>query len=273
MSKKVEKIDFAAEMKKTAALIASDKINAIVLAPSGGGKSCLAGTFGEKTLYLYGSSEAHGPKNAIAYSNCEVVPICIDSGRSPDEALEFVLAVLGDKEFIGQFGAVVLDSSNAIELLIKDSERFKTMCISTTGRHNSYAESGAALQIFSEILNAMRSTGKHTLLTCILDVREIDTETNEVLDSSPRISTYALAEGICLQHADIFTVGKLIQGEKEGHRIQFTARMNKASKDLAGRVKKTQNYTPRLAGYKGDLPASMPADMSKLIAFKRGEKK
>jgi len=165
MTKKIEKIDYAAEFAKTAKMLEGDKLNAIVLAPSGGGKSTLAGTFGVRTLYLYGSSENHGPKSARAFSNCEVVPVCIDLDRSPDQALEFLLSILNDKEVLKDFEAIALDSSNSMELIIRETERFKIGCMSAQGKHNAFAEGTVALVIFNEILTAMRNSGKHTIMT------------------------------------------------------------------------------------------------------------
>ena len=271
MTKKIEKIDYAAEFAKTAKMLEGDKLNAIVLAPSGGGKSSLAGTFGVKTLYLYGSSEAHGPRNAMAYSNCEVLPICIDAGRDPDQVLEFLSNILQDSEFLKDFEAVVIDSVNALEVIIKESNKFKLSCLTDKGKINSFVESDRLLSIFNDILKDLRNTGKHTLMTCVLDAQQIDSETGEILESTPRISTYKVAEHIIMQFGDVFTVGKLTIGEKEGYRIQFGGKISKTSKDAAGRIKKLINFNPRLAGYGKELPDHIPANLSKLLMLKQGK--
>ena len=264
-------INYAAEIAKAKAKMEKKLINAIVLAPSGGGKSSLAGTFGVPTLYLYASSEGHGPEAASTFANCEVSPICIDSDRTPDEALAFLMAILSDKEFLNQFGAIVLDSATALELLIRETTRFAAACTTDKGKRNGFAEGPAALAIFNEILGLMRESGKHTLLTCILDVRDMDPETGEILDASPRLGTYSLAEGIVLQHSEVFVIGPLTKDDKTAYRIQFAARMSKASKEATGKVKKMLNFSPRVTGVKA-LPNSLAADLTALIKLKEGKK-
>lgn len=263
------KIDYKLEIEKAKKLCSSEKLNAICLAPSGAGKSALAGTFGVPTLYLYGSSESHGPVTARAFSNCEVTPICIDKGRSPSQAFYFLKDILSDKEFLKGFEAIVLDSANCLELIIRDTDNFKLGCTSEKGKHNSFSEGPVALAMFNEVLSLLRDSEKHTVITCILDVMEMDSETKEILASTPKLSTYRLAEGVVLQHGDIFTVGPLVNGEKEDFRIQFTARMSKSSKDTSGKVKMHINFTPRLAGVTKKLPSSLPAKLSDLIEYKR----
>ena len=49
----------------------------ITLAPSGGGKSYLAGTTGLKTLYIYGLGEQHGFKSAKLAGGENILPFCL----------------------------------------------------------------------------------------------------------------------------------------------------------------------------------------------------
>jgi hypothetical protein len=267
-----KKVDYKAEIAKAKAKMERKLVNAIVLSPSGGGKSALAGTFGVPTLYLFASSEEHGPESASAFANCEITPICIDADRTPDQAIEFLIEILSNKDFLKDFEAIVVDGATALEILIRETNRFKIACMTDKGKHSSYAEGPAALSVFNEILGLLRASDKHTLMTCILDVREVDAETGEILDSSPRLGTYSLAEGIVLQHPDVFIIGPLTKDDKTAHRIQFAARMNKTSKEASGKVKKLLNFTPRITGVK-DLPNSLPPKLSEVIKLKRGEKK
>jgi len=264
-------IDYKAEIAKVKAQLETKTVNAIVLAPSGGGKSALAGTFGVPTLYLYGSSESHGPETAIAFGNCELDAICIDKDRTPDQAFEFLITLLNDAEFLKGYGAIVVDSATALETIFRNTTRFDAACLTAQGKKNGFAEGPAILSMFNDVQGALRASGKHTLLTCILDVKDMDSETGEIMESAPRLSTYSVAEGVVLQHGDVFVVGPLTNGEKTAHRIQFGARMSKASKDLQGRVKKLLNFSPRISGVRV-LPNSLPADLTAVIKLKSGVK-
>lgn len=139
----MSKFDFSKAIEKAKAKLEEKKLNAIVLAPSGGGKSSLMGTIGVPTLYLYCTAESHGPQQANAFSTGSVTPICIDDERSPDDSLEFLKAVLSDHEFLKDFDAIALDSMTSIEALVRESADFRTRCLTEKGKHNNFAEAGA----------------------------------------------------------------------------------------------------------------------------------
>ena len=263
-------IDFKAEIKKAKAKISENKIEAIVLGPSGAGKSALGGTFPGKTLYIYGSAENHGPKSATTYGGNKVDPICIDDNRTPDEAIAALNAILDSTDFIKQYDAIVLDGATVIESIIRQTTAYKTACLTSKGVHNTFAEGPAVLSVINPILNKLRDSGKHYLVTCILDVQEMDSETGEIVESKPRLSTYAVAESVIQQFPDIFVVGPMSNGEITAHRLQFAAGIRRDSKDDTGIVKKTINFKPRLTGVKS-IPNTLPADMNEVLKLKKGE--
>ena len=269
--------DFAKAIEEGKARRSRKTLEAIVLGPSGAGKSSLAGTFDGKILYLYGSGESHGPDAAETYGQGRLDTICLDDGRGPDEAFDALMSVLKDVEFLkkNKYTAIVIDGATELEALIRKTAEFKAMCLTNQGKHNAFQEPTAVLAMFRQVFEALRgvkaSLGIHYLVTCILDVKEIS-ENGEIIDSSPRLSTYSVAEGLIQQFADVFAVGRMTNGDKVAHRIQFLSGVSKTSKDAAGKIKRSINFHPRLTGVK-ELPNTLPADLKEVLKLKVGEKK
>jgi hypothetical protein len=265
------KFDFSKAIAKAKAKLEDKKLNAIVLAPSGGGKSSLMGTIGVPTLYLYCTAESHGPQQATAFATGDITPICIDDERTADESLEFIKAILSDKEFLKSYGAIALDSITSLEAIVRESMDFKSRCLTSQNKHNNFAEPAAINAIIGEILSLLKASEKHVVTTLALDVRSLDGETGEILEASPKLSTYSCAEFIIMNFGDVMIIGPLTKDEKTAHRIQFGGKVSKASKDAAGHIKKLINFTPRVSGVK-TLPNSLPAKLSDVIKLKEGGK-
>lgn len=265
-------IDYKAEIKKAKAKLNPSRVEAIVLGASGAGKSALAGTFPGKILYLYGSAETHGPQSATTYGGGSLDPICVDENRKPDETFAFMKAILGDTAFLKEYDAIVLDSATVFEAILRQTTQFKTNCLSAQGKHNSFAEPAAVMVLFNEVLSLLRDSGKHYLVTCILDVKDMDIETGEIIESSPRLGTYSVAEGVVQQFADVFVIGPMVNKKGESaRRLQFCAGVSKVSKDVSGAIRKMINFNPRLTGVK-ELPPHLAADMKEVIKLKGGAK-
>jgi hypothetical protein len=267
----MSKFDYAAEIAKAKAKMADKKVNLIVLGPSGAGKSSLCGTFGVPTLFLFCASETHGPDAASTRATGEVTPICLNSDKTPDQAFEFLNSMLDDAEFLAQFEAIAVDSASGLERILKETTEFRTGCLTDKGKINRFAESDVLAGMFDKIIRKMQATNKHTVMTLALDVRALDGDSGEILDAAPRLSTYGVAELVLMSHGDVCIIGPLSNGDKTAHRIQFSGKVSKVSRDAAGQVKRFQNFSPRLTGVK-DLPDSLPARLSELVKLKRGEK-
>ncbi len=258
----------------------SNHVGAIVLGPSGSGKSSLLGTFGVKTLYLYGTGEDHGPKAARALGDANIVPVCIDQDEgktlAPDEVFKRLIDILSNREGIKKagFGAIALDGATELESIIRSTTKWKQLCTTDKGKHNGFAEPAATLQMFKPIIDGLkhlqRELGIQYAMTCILDVKQM-AENGELLESSPRLVGYSVAEGLIQQFPDVLVVGRMVKGDKISHRIQFLAGVSKQAKDLAGQVKKSINFTPRLTGVK-ELPNTLDADLTKVAELKTGSK-
>jgi hypothetical protein len=276
--------NFAAAEKQALKDTECRKLGLILLGQSGGGKSFAAGTFGVKTLYLYGSGESHGPTAARHSGGGNVVPVLWDYDDegvklAPDAAYKRLLDCLRDIESItaAGFKAVMVDGATELEALIRQTKRWEQLCLTDKGKHNNFAEGTAAGTMFRAVLDALRELQRaadvHYAMTCILDVRQLGAD-GAILESAPRLTGYQLADSIVPQFPDIVVVGRMLKNEVPGHYFQFLAGVTKSSKDAAGEIKKTVNFHPRIAGKAlTDLPAAVPADLGKLAAFKAGTKK
>lgn len=254
------------------------KVGAIILAPSGGGKSTLAGTFGVKTLFIFGGAESHGPVAASVHGG-DIVAVRFDqddNGKNldADDAYARLLSILDAEDEIkaAGFGAIVVDSLTEVEIVVRATTKFKAECLGSNGKHNNFGEPAATLALFRPILVKLRdlqlNTGIHYAATCPLTVSAIG-DTGEIMESAPKLSGYSVAEGLILQFPDVLVVGRMVKGEKTAHRIQFNAGVAKTSKDQLGAIKKTVNFNPRVTGVK-TLPANMEASLAKVAELKQG---
>ena len=83
------------------------------------------------------------------------------------------------------------------------------------------------------------------------------------MEATPRLSTYAVAEGLIQQFPDILVIGKLSKGAKSAHRFQFESGVQRVAKDAAGVVRKMINFSPRITG--GAHGKTEPADMKEIL--------
>lgn len=266
--------DFEKALKDAKKDLDNHLLRALVLGPSGSGKSTLLGTFGCRTLYLYTTGESHGPV-AASSNGADIIPVCIDRDGdtvlAADESYNRLLTILGSGDQIKKMGvgAIAIDGATELETIIRQTTKWRKACETDKGKHNGFAEPAATLMMFRAVLDALRKLqldlGIHYAMTCILDVKEL-ADNGEILESTPRLTGYSVAEGLC-QQLEYFAVGRMTKGDKVSHRIQFMAGVTKASKDQVGRIKKTLNFNPRLFGV-NTPPATLDADLSKVIDLK-----
>lgn len=267
--------DFDAAIEQSEKDAKSPLIEAIVLAPSGGGKSYLAGTFDCKTLYLYASGENHGVKAARTEGGANVVPVCVDlNGVDADTAIANLLAVLHDHDRVKRmgFGAVVVDGASELEVLIRNSTAWKKACQTNKGAHNTFAEPTETLNCFRPIITALkdlqRATGVHFYMTCIIDVKDMGPN-GEITEASPRLKGFSVAEGLIQQFGDILVVGRMERNGEVKHKLQFATTLTKKSSDEKGVVKRILNFSPRISGFAvQDLPENADASMAKIVEVK-----
>lgn len=253
---------------------------ALLLGPSGGGKSSLMGTFGEKTLLLYTTGEDHGPKAAAALGRDNVVPLCIDyydgNVLIPDESIDLLYEVLDNHTWLQEqgFRAICIDGATQLELLFRGTTRWKKMCETKNGKHSGFEEPKATNVLFKEVVDklktAQRALNVHVAMTCVLDVKALGPH-GEIQESAPKLTGYMVAEGLVQQFGDVLVVGRMEKKGKVKHKIQMLAGVTKTSSDAdTGEIKKTINYSPRLTCVGlDDLPTLMNADLAEVYAIKQ----
>lgn len=253
----------------------STALEAIILAPSGGGKSTVAGTFGCKTLYLYSSGENHGVKAARSLGGKDVVPVCFDMNRAPDDALQTLQEILTNNEMVSKhgFGAIVIDGASELETLIRTSSAWKKACATAKGGHNAFEEPKATIAGFRPIITALkdlqRAHGVHFAVTCILDCKDLGPN-GEICEAMPRLQGYSVAESLVQQFGDVLVVGRMEKNGVIKHKLQFATGLTKKSATEAGVIKRMLNFSPRIAGLNvSDLPPFLDADLKQVIELKR----
>lgn len=271
----------ARELAKKA--LDTDLLELIILGPQGAGKSYAIGTLGVKTLYLYGTRESHGPKSASAngYNNLDLM--CIDYGVwanetkerdfTSDESLKFLSAILQDHDFLRKEGykAIAVDGLTVLENIIKNSSEWRDRCKTAQGKHNTFKETEASQEMLGNIINMLktcqREIGCHIVVTGILDVKETD-HTGAVIEASPRLGGYGLAEQLNQNFGDIVVVGKMTKNNVTKYKFQFMSDLVRVSKDEAGTQKRSMNFNPRLSGITIDQPI-LDADLAELAKYKK----
>lgn len=275
--------DFGKAEKQAAARKKLPLIAGIILAPSSGGKSYLMGTFGEKTLYLHTSGEEHGVDSARIEGGDNIVPVCIDIDEDgqklgSDAAYKRLLAILADVEGVKKAGfkVVIVDGLSELEQLVRATSQWKTDCLSDKGAHNGFAEPAATIKAITKVTDGLRTlqreAGVHYLCSCLLDVKKLDSDTGEILESEPQLLGYKVVSTLVPQFPDQLVVGRMVSPDgKETHRLQFSAGVSKASVDNKTKeVKKFTNFSPRLSGTASDkLPPHMKADMKEVVKLKQ----
>lgn len=276
-------IDFDALEANVAADLNSDLIYAIVLGMSGGGKSRVCGTLPGKTLYLYSGAEKHGALSASAAGG-KIVPVLVDFNydkkqpyATKDEIYANTLKILKSHDsFIKSgFNSVVLDGLTEQEMIIRGTTAFKTACKTSSGGHNSFQEGVATSDLIRTILEELRNLQRvakcHVAVTCILDVKAVG-DKKEILESSPKLKSYGVAEGTVPMFDDILVVGRLQEDdEKPEYVFQMMGGVSKTSKEVNGRVKKTINYNPRISvsNHGVEIPEYIPANFAEILKIKQ----
>jgi len=272
--------DFKKGLKDSQAAMNDKHLAAVILGPSGGGKSFLCGTMGVKTLYLYMSGESHGPVSAKVTGGANVDAYCLDiyDGKilTADQTYDHLLAVLSDQDNFKGYKAVVLDGASELESVIRNSSKLIKEITTDKGGRNAFAIPAATVSLFRPVLNALKSLqrnlGLHYAVTCILDVKSLGSD-GEILESTPRLQGYSVAESLVQHFDDVLVVGRMSRDDVVKHKIQFGSNVTKVSKSETGVVKKAVNYNPRISGLGvSDLPPMMDADLSEVIALKTGKK-
>lgn len=273
------KVNFAKALALSEKSMNQKEIEAIVLAPSGGGKSGLMGTFGCPTLYIYSTGESHGPAAAAKQAKVtgsSILPVCMDldddgNKLEGDAVLGRVLDVLSDESLYDTHGvrAIAIDGVAELETYIRASAKWQKECLSASGKHNSFAEPAVTCSMFRPLFNRLkelqRTRNVHFAISAMLDVKEYG-DTNDIVEAAPRAKGYQVAEMLIQQFGDVLVVSPRKKDGKSKYQLQFLTDVTKASKDDKGNVKRAINFSPRVKG--ANPPPYMDADFRAVIALK-----
>lgn len=246
-----------------------------VLGPSGSGKNHAIGTTRLKTLLVTFMGESHGVKSSRKEGG-DITPFFVDYANdkqlSPDDTLKRLREVLSDPQAIYDegFRVIALDGLSELDLCIQQSKELKGQCLTKGGKVDGFRTAGVTKEIVNGLIKSLltiqRQTGIHIITTCITDVKEFG-DSGEVLECSPRLTTFSLAESALQMFADRVVVGP--RTKDDGSRVfvfDSMTGLNRSSKDENGVARKTFNFSPRLSS--GELPKLMKADLSELIKIK-----
>lgn len=259
----------------------STSLQLILLGQSGAGKSHAIGTLDVPTLYVYFSGENHGVKAAKKDGGKNIRPIAIDVGLDgkilpPDQTYDRLVALLDDVAGFQKMGfqAISIDGATEVEAMIRSTNKWKALCLTNKGSHNTFEEPRATITMFRPILNGLqrlqRETNCHYVLTCTLDVKEYG-DANEVVECSPRLLGYQVAEAVVQQFGDIVVVGLMKRDNVVKPKFQMMTDVVKTSKNEKGVVKKTINFSCRITGLGVEkLQPYMNASLKELAELKRG---
>lgn len=274
--------DFAKGRADAKKALESTKLELLILGHSGAGKSYTIGTLGVPTLYLYATKESHGPVAASTEGKSNISPLCFNRGIWPgekmerpftaDESLQYLHAILKDIKYLKAegFQAIAVDGLGALESVVKESIVWKDKCKTAKGGHNTFKESEASQEVIGDVIDALKYCKQeldiHIIMTGILDVKEKDAH-GAVLEATPKMGGYGLAEAMNQHFADIVVTGRMVKNGEAKYKFQFMVDLVKASKDEHGNIKKAMNFSPRLTGCA--VPDIMDADLSKLATLKK----
>jgi hypothetical protein len=134
-------------------------LDALIIAPSGAGKSRVVGTLNKKVLYLYGPDEAHG-KISAGGQTAEI--LALDWSRNPatkedlnpDQILDLLRNIL-TVEFLKEheIEAICIDSLTSLEKVILNSAWLRSACLTKDGAYNSWDEPKKVQQQIDQIIN------------------------------------------------------------------------------------------------------------------------
>jgi RecA-family ATPase len=249
----------------------------MIAGPSGAGKSHLIGTYPGKVLYLTAGAEVHGV-DAARKTGKNVTAITLDRDASGPLSADATLArfdAATDAAAVkaAGFRLIALDGLTELEKIVRATGKWKAICTTKGGGHDSFKEGPATIAMMDHCLSRLRNLqfelGLDIAVTCILDVTEVNKATGEIEAAKPRLQSYQVAESMIQQFGDIVIIGSMTNAEgKSGRVIQMQTDLVRKSVDLETKeVKKIFGITPRLQGV-DTVPPYVKADLGSILNLK-----
>lgn len=255
---------------------------ACVLGAQGGGKSGTLGTFGLPTLIIRTPLECHGVQNAISVAEslygdkAKVDEYEISPTLSGDEQFKSIIAILDELIKLPEtpYKVVCLDSITDIQLnVVRKADSWMTMC-SPGGKFNKFSEGASDIHFFNILLTKLKELadkkGVHIVVTVAAQLQTLSDDGSEVI-ARPSLLGTQVAGFINRCCGTVLFVNKVNEDGEISHKFLFNTKLRKDSKDLNGRVTKTENFNSRIQGFlSNDLPESCDANFSKILAKLKG---
>ena len=259
--------------------VKSGGLQAIVLGPSGSGKSHLLGTYPGKVLHLFDDAEHHGVKSSRKQGGEGIIPINWSQDgrgvdRSPEAAYQLVKRILSrdNGQALKDAGIECIGLDSIVKLLavIRNTQEFVNRCETPKGGHNSYAEPDAYIDMMQPILRGLRTLSDQFGIDYVvlgdLEIQAVQ-DNGLIKQSKPRMPSFSVAENIVMSFPDIMMISRVAKKDVSKPLIQMGAGCSRVSKDQTGQIVKTIDFTPRIADSES-VPAFIKADLSEVLKLK-----
>lgn len=187
----------------------ADGLFMLVLAPSKTGKSHFMGTQPEgNILHLHGPSESHGSISATKTAGDRCISVQWAEG---DKMLADILNILTPETIKeNNISCIGLDSLTELFRDLKSTKSFKQKCLTASGKHNSFKESEALIDIMSKIINRLRALyNDHNInVICAMHARVTKAESGQVAEVRPELPGFGVAEFLVGQFNDILVMSR-----------------------------------------------------------------
>jgi hypothetical protein len=268
------------DLSKECLPIKTDELFSAVLGPSGAGKSHLIGTYPGKTLYIYGSSEGHGPASASKSNKNGILAVAWDRTKDdkgdlvdvpPEKILKRIKDLL-NPEMLTKAGVkcVALDSWTNLMIDFKTTPQFKQRITDPkTGKPNPFKDTEALIELASGVIRDLQTLSDYhkidVITTIDLQIQSIGDD-GAILESKPSLPTFGVAKAIVQAFADVLVLGRM--GNKRTPVLQNFAMAASSSVDRETKVMtKYVEFSPRLRGV-DDMPETMVADLKEILKLK-----
>lgn len=271
------------QLKEDAKTLQIKPMFGIILGPSGAGKSFCFGSIGVPTLLLHVAEEHHGGVSAqcqakklggevvaIDFTAYDKVTGLIDN----DATIKQLTDILNQPDLSKEFGAVCIDSANALQSIFRASKYSRDFCKTDKGLHNAFKEGEADINQFKHILamyTKLNNQGMHVFMSCAALTKSLGDD-GSVIECSPSLLGFTVAHDLIRGFSDVLLVSRVTDTDEEtgvtvnSHKFLFKSNIVKTSKDLKGVVLKTTNFACRISGLSlEELPDMCEANLGKII--------
>lgn len=257
---------------KEAMKIKTDGLFLCVMGPSGAGKSHFIGTHPGKTLLIYGQAEAHGPASAVK-SNKDIIALSwaqnAEGPIKPELYIKRIKDIL-DPVSLKAAGikCVAFDSLTNLCLDLKDTPLFKQRCLSAKGKHDSWKETEALIEMVTKILNQLQILSDvhdiDIITTMDLQITSIGDD-GTIIESKPGLPTFGVGKALIQQFPDVLVLGRI---NSKPVFQNFAKAASKSVDRESQEIVKYLEYNPRLRGV-SESPETIEPTVKAIMELKK----